>query len=543
MNDIVMGRPAEWRGSAGDGGPHGNIDDHPTADLSAPGPGNQVPTDVGAGASVPRPDPADPADPAGAAGSGGTAGAQPSPPWFSEPSTRRAAAAHGGPGTHGGREAHGGPETHGGREAHGGREVHGGRESGEEAAARVPWTEPAVAAGGAVTDREGVDGREEDAAGGAGEPDVYAVESAPNETLQPLLLHSLAELREIWMPLLEAADVRSVAEIGSESGATTSLLVDLLRGRGGKLLVIDPDPGVTPEPGDGLEVDVVRGYSPQALVGLTPADAYLIDGDHNYATVTSELGTIADAARAAGRPHLPLLIMHDVGWPNARRDSYYTPERIPEPERQPYSWELGVRVDSTGVVTGGLRGEGAFAWARSEGGAGNGVRTAVEDFLATRPQLRLFVAAPIFGLGIVVDGRAPYAERVGELLRPWVRNGLLTRLERNRLDLYLHVLLLQDEMIDAARRRQREWARLDAALADRATTELRLLDAAAEAERALETERATSQQLRAALADEPKLVHAARVANAALKARLGGHRGARAVRTARAVRGALHSRR
>ncbi|WP_237702996.1 class I SAM-dependent methyltransferase [Candidatus Protofrankia datiscae] len=533
VNDLAVGRPAEWRGSAGDGGPRGSAGEYPAANLSAPDPGNRVPADADAGTPVPHPDPAEAAEAAGSDGSSGTAGARPGTPWFGVPSASRAAAAHGD------------QEAQDNQETGDDRGTRGDQESGGVVTTRVPGTTPAaVAPGGVVTDREGVDDREEDVLGESGEPDTYAVESAPNRTLQPLLLHSLAELREIWVPLLRAADIRSVAEIGSESGAATSLLVDLLRGRGGgKLVVIDPDPGVAPEPGDGLEVDVVRGYSPQALVGLAPVDAYLIDGDHNYATVTSELETIADAARATGRPYLPLLIMHDVGWPNARRDSYYTPERIPEPERQPYSWELGVRLDSTGAVAGGLRGEGAFAWARSEGGAGNGVRTAVEDFLTTRPELRLFVAAPIFGLGIVVDDRAPYAERVDELLRPWVRNSLLTRLERNRLDLYLHVLLLQDEMIDAARRRQREWARLDAALADRATTELRLLDAAAEAERALDAERATAQQLRAALADEPKLVHAARVANAALKARLGGHRGARAVRTARAVRGALHARR
>ncbi|WP_241255493.1 class I SAM-dependent methyltransferase, partial [Candidatus Protofrankia californiensis] len=458
-------------GSVGDGGPRGSAGEQPEAGTSTSDTGNQGAVDAGEGVQGPYRDTAGVAESAGtaesagppgaadtagsagtaesagppdAAGSTGVAGAPPSSPWFGGPPADHAAAAR------------------------------NDREGGSAVATRVSWTGPDAAAG-----HEDVAAGDhgEDAAGGTGGPDVYAVESTINDTLQPLLLHSLAELREIWVPLLEAADVRSVAEIGSESGAATSLLVDLLRGRGGgKLLVVDPDPGVVPEPGGGLEVDVVRGYSPQALAGLAPADAYLIDGDHNYATATGELETIADAVRAAGRPHLPLLIMHDVGWPNGRRDSYYTPERIPEPARQPYSWDLGVRLDSTGVVTGGLRGEGAFAWARAEGGSGNGVRTAVEDFLASRPELRLFVAAPIFGLGVVVDDRAPYAGRVTELLRPWACNSLLTRLERNRLDLYLHVLLLQDEIIDAARRRQREWARLDVALADRAASELRLLD-------------------------------------------------------------------
>nr|MDT0666523.1 hypothetical protein [Micromonospora sp. DSM 115978] len=56
---------------------------------------------------------------------------------------------------------------------------------------------------------------------GGSQPDIAGLDE---KTLQPLLLHSLAELREVWLPLLEAAAVRSVAEVGSESGMTTTLL-------------------------------------------------------------------------------------------------------------------------------------------------------------------------------------------------------------------------------------------------------------------------------------------------------------------------------
>jgi hypothetical protein len=151
------------------------------------------------------------------------------------------------------------------------------------------------------------------------------------------------------------------------------------------------------------------------------------------------------------------------------------------------------------AVHGGFRGEGAFAWALTEGGPRNGVRTAVEDFVAHRPALRFHLVSPIFGLGVVTDRRAPWASRVVELLAPWVHNALLTRMERNRLDLYLHVIRLQDEMTEAARRRQREWARLDTTLAEQAARELELLDLLARTEHALEAERDTSRQARAAL--------------------------------------------
>ena len=65
-------------------------------------------------------------------------------------------------------------------------------------------------------------------------------------------------------------------------------------------------------------------------------DAALIDGDHNWYTVYHELRLLHEVARAAGEP-LPLLILHDVGWPYGRRDLYYGPEQIPEEFRQPYA--------------------------------------------------------------------------------------------------------------------------------------------------------------------------------------------------------------
>jgi hypothetical protein len=355
------------------------------------------------------------------------------------------------------------------------------------------------------------------------------VEEAATPTLAPLLLHSLADLREIWVPLIEASGARSVAEIGSESGVTTSLLVDLLRrGGGGRLLVVDPDPGVEPTSGGGLDVQVIRGYSPQALDGHAPTDAYLIDGDHNYATVSGELAAIAEAVGRFGRSYFPMVILHDVGWPAGRRDQYYAPDRIPEDSRQPHSWDVGVEVDNGGVVKGGFRGMGAFAWALTEGGPRNGVRTAIEDFIAGQPELRFFTMAPIFGLGVIVDRRAPWAWRVADLLTPWVSNPLLSRLERNRLDLYLHVLRLQDSAAAVARARQREWARLDEDRSRLAAVELEQLARIGELEQQLaEARQREAERDRQATsrgrptADAPRLTQVARLAGSALRARLG----------------------
>ncbi|WP_251748860.1 class I SAM-dependent methyltransferase [Frankia sp. AiPs1] len=356
------------------------------------------------------------------------------------------------------------------------------------------------------------------------------VGDAAEPTLAPLLLHSLSDLREIWVPLIEASGARSVAEIGSESGVTTSLLVDLLRrGGGGRLVVVDPDPGVAPASGGGLDVQVIRGYSPQALDGHAPTDAYLIDGDHNYATVHGELTAIADAVARFSRSYFPLVVLHDVGWPAGRRDQYYNPDRVAADARQPHSWDVGVEIDDPGVVRGGFRGMGAFAWALTEGGPRNGVRTAIEDFVAEHSDLRFFTVAPIFGLGVVVDRRAPWARRIADLLTPWVSNRLLSRMERNRVDLYLHVLRLQDAAAAIARARQREWSRLDDERSRLAAVELEHLHRIGQLEHELadlrrreaeDAERAVHGHRAAADADAPRLRQVARIAGSALRSRL-----------------------
>ncbi|MBW3650850.1 MAG: class I SAM-dependent methyltransferase, partial [Actinobacteria bacterium] len=231
----------------------------------------------------------------------------------------------------------------------------------------------------------------------------------------PLLIHSLAEFRDLIFASLEAADARQVVEIGGEDGTFTRELVAWGRSRGAKVVCIDPSPR------DSLEelaradesLSLVREPSVDALTSLPPCDAYLIDGDHNYFTVRKELQLIA-AAAPEGR--FPLVFLHDVGWPCGRRDQYYNPDLIPPEDRHEYTWDRGVVVGHPGVVEGGFRGEGAFAAAVREGGPRNGVLTAVEDFRRERPALSFHVVPAIFGLGVIFDPSRPFGERLEELL-------------------------------------------------------------------------------------------------------------------------------
>lgn len=260
---------------------------------------------------------------------------------------------------------------------------------------------------------------------------------------EPLLLHSLSEHGELIFGALDAARPRRVVEIGSETGGFSKELLDWSGRNGATLVTVEPYP--TPEVRDLAasteHFELVTGRSPGALAEIEPADAYVIDGDHNHWTVTGELR----AAYADGRE--PLAILHDVGWPCARRDQYYAPHAIPGDARLPHSYEQGRDPDSSELVdVGGFQAEFEFAVARSEGGERNGVLTAVEDFLAERPELEYRQVNAVFGVGYLYPATAPYAERLRELLDPWHGSALLARLERNRVRMFARIVELQDRL-------------------------------------------------------------------------------------------------
>lgn len=204
-------------------------------------------------------------------------------------------------------------------------------------------------------------------------------------------------------PVLAASDARRVVEIGALRGENTTQLLEQL-GPDAELHVIDPVPAFDPAEHErqfpGRYV-FHRALSLDVLPTLGPVDAALVDGDHNWHTVFHELRMLAEGARSAGAP-LPVIVMHDVGWPYGRRDLYYAPEQIPDAYRQPYRM-AGMRPGRKKLVPNG--GLNPKMWnAEEEGGPRNGVMTALDDFVAghDRP-LRLVVLPIYFGLAIVVE--------------------------------------------------------------------------------------------------------------------------------------------
>ena len=99
---------------------------------------------------------------------------------------------------------------------------------------------------------------------------------------------SLVTLAEIIVPCLDAAGARSVVEVGAYAGDLTRLLVDWAAVSGARVTAIDPaprDPLVALER-ERPELDLIRATSHEALAGIAPPDAAIIDGDHNWFTVS-----------------------------------------------------------------------------------------------------------------------------------------------------------------------------------------------------------------------------------------------------------------
>jgi hypothetical protein len=241
---------------------------------------------------------------------------------------------------------------------------------------------------------------------------------------------SLLNNAELVLGCLDAAEARSVTEVGAYAGDLSRLLLLWAERADAKVYAVDPAPQPELEKleAERGELELIRETSLRALEHLALTDAIILDGDHNYYTVTEELERIWRRAEESGT--IPLLLLHDVSWPHGRRDDYFSPDQIPAGHRQPVAPESGLYPGVEGTRYGGL----PYQWpAAREGGPRNGVLTAIEDFVGQHAELRLAVIPSFFGLGAVWDRSAAYAERLEELLAGWDRNPLLERLEHNRV--------------------------------------------------------------------------------------------------------------
>jgi len=240
-------------------------------------------------------------------------------------------------------------------------------------------------------------------------------------------------------PLVRAANANRIVEIGALRGETTALMLGDL-GPTAELHVIDPLPQFDPAEHEARFNGRYVFHKDLSLNILPTANAFdfaLIDGDHNWYTVYHELQHLRDAARR-DNTHLPLMVLHDVAWPYGRRDLYYAPEQIPEEFRQPHD-QRGMRPGTKHLLPGGGMNT-TLDNALNEGGERNGVRTALDDFIAEHDKPIRQVIFPIYyGLAIVAEH--DYLDEhpaVAELLDYWEslqgQQQLVTLSESIRLD-------------------------------------------------------------------------------------------------------------
>ena len=203
-------------------------------------------------------------------------------------------------------------------------------------------------------------------------------------------------------PLLELARPRRIMEVGADFGWNTQRLLAYCKETGARLDVIDPAP--RPELADvlaqyGEEYVYLPYKSLEAIPMAPPPDVALLDGDHNWHTMHAELHLLYGRASSLGAPP-PLAIMHDCGWPYARRDMYYDPEGLDPDQRHPYAYR-GLEPGRSELVEGGMN--QMLANALHEGGPKNGVLTGIEDFLAESDLAATLHVLPFFnGLGILL---------------------------------------------------------------------------------------------------------------------------------------------
>lgn len=203
-------------------------------------------------------------------------------------------------------------------------------------------------------------------------------------------------------PIVQTVAPARMMEVGAEFGWNTERLLEYCRDSGAHIDIVDP----APHP---ALYDVLARYknehtyhalkSLDAIPIIAPAELVLLDGDHNWITVYTELQLIYLQASKAGLEP-PVILFHDVAWPYARRDMYYDPSGLNVADRHPYAYR-GILPGQSELTDAGLNGH--LANALHEGGLRNGVLTGVEDFQASCGVPTALYRLPFFnGLGILV---------------------------------------------------------------------------------------------------------------------------------------------
>lgn len=251
-------------------------------------------------------------------------------------------------------------------------------------------------------------------------------------------LYSMGNYSSLLTPLIKTLQPKHIVEIGAELGGNSLFLSSLAKELGAKHTLVDINFKFDPQKTLTEHSTSFTGTSIDFLSQKIPTDFYIIDGDHNYSTVTSELNNIS-------KNHIknnPLcILMHDLGWPCGKRDAFYNPPKNLVGTKQISNYG-GPTPYFEGLVDFGICSSPDIFHSTNDNKKENGTLTAVEDFIETDPNNWQFTMIPsLHGLGLLwleegltfaqINFLKSYAA-AAETLYPFLSN-----LEKNRLDLLI----------------------------------------------------------------------------------------------------------
>ncbi len=258
-----------------------------------------------------------------------------------------------------------------------------------------------------------------------------------------IYLHKLINYKDLFELIFNNIKLDSICEIGIEIGEFTSIIEiylqkGIIKEYHGVDVCITPTTNKISSNAYYHQVTSLEYLTSDMHTGH---DFYLIDGDHNYYTVSAELENIfaADSGKK-------ICILHDTNWPCARRDFYYNPGQIPEKAKKPLSWDKKLIRNSIKMQEFGFYGKGNIAIAEEENTPRNGVMTSIEDFISGKKNFKTISFPQFLGLTILYNEKLlssvekAFFLDISMLLNNKFIANCLYQLEYNRLDIYTRLV-------------------------------------------------------------------------------------------------------
>ncbi len=271
-------------------------------------------------------------------------------------------------------------------------------------------------------------------------------------------LYSMSNWAPVYLPLLEKIKPKRIVEIGAELGGNTAILKKFCIENEVELHSVDTVIQLESANCSHPLIHRHQTRSVDFLASSKGAEVYFIDADHNYQSVLAELELIE---RAHDSEAPLLVIMHDTGWPCAFRDSYYDPPKAESykntlhVDKGPVPWRSDLVENGFGACFVG--------WVDRECGAKNGVKTAIEDFVALRKGWKRAYSTPFYGVCFLWYEPSFSAEQkqyMNEMISILKQvEPIFATLEWNRVLLYLKIQKLVAETRYAGElwKKQQDW--------------------------------------------------------------------------------------